>query len=745
MPKKVQPFSGGTAIAPTINREKARPNGKVDVVLHCGIPMHQQDGGEFKGDCPLCGRENKFYMNPTTGQWDCKVCGESGNIRTFIRKFYEQGCVDDDDRLKSLSELRGIRAEFLRSEIGVKWNPIAKEYVVPTRNSEGEVSNLLHWRNYNGKRQFTGLPTVNRGILGYDDLMKIMHGNHPTLKADDAELRIWCGEGPWDKAAMRQALADSYPTSHEKHVLLFTTGSGGIPDDCIQAFNGKKLRVVNDNDDAGMGQTKRVAHRMAMDRVVPSEALFLEWPKGLKTGYDINDLVREKGSVPAMKLMAGKGSCMKKLKIEINADEVPGFDPNVTPMKCESFQDLMHVMRNGLSMFKPFSQSLLFVTSVGFTLHMGDIPIWTWLTGPAGSGKTTLAEIIAGVYPLTYRADKFTGFFSGYSKGGKDHSLLKQCNKRILIIPDFTGMLSNSADTTRVMGELRNISEGQARVGYRNDVKTNYSELYFPMIACVTPVIRTMTQADMGERFLICEIDREWIGSKTIVHDNSRRQMKSIGRSMIEKLIERPLEVASKYTEQKCHMWGFYNFLRQYWTAEKRGDAIAEFGVLDDPFIENLAIISAVARSIVDRERDGTLKYRPRAEVPNRLYAQLLKTAISMYLVLRPSYSKEDCITLVKHVTFKLAMDTALGWPLEVMLNIGRGAMTVEQLKGAMGMSHTRTHKFVTDLIDLGVLEVNKLASNNRGPKEHAYSLRQEFADCMTVVLRDIATDCPEL
>lgn len=748
MPKKAQPFSGGTAQVPSIHREKTRANGRADVLLHCGMPMTNMENGQWRGDCPFCGKENHFYIQATDGLWDCKKCSRTGNIRTFVREFYEDVCVVDENRLKALGELRGLNPEVLKSEIEVRWNPIAHEYVIPTRNSEGSVSNLLHYRNHDGRRQLTGLPTFSRGILGYDRLFHICNGHHPTIKKDDPEIRIWIGEGPWDKAALRQALMASYKEEgiQDKHILLFATGSGGIPDDCIQLLNGRKVRIVNDNDDPGRQQTKRIAHRIAVERVAPSELLYLQWPDGLKDGYDLNDLVREKGNVPAMKLMAGKSSCMKKLKPEVSTDEVPGYDPNVNPIKCESFQELMNVMRNSLEMFTPFSQSWLFSVATAFTLNMGGVPIWAWLTGPAGSGKTTLAEIVAGVYSMTFRADKFTGFFSGFSKGGKDHSLIQRCNKRVLIIPDFTGMLSNSADTSRVFGELRNISEGKSNATYRNDVKAEYSDLYFPMLACVTNVIRTVSEADMGERFLICEIDREWIGNKTTVHDNSSRQMEAVGRSMIEQIIERPLEVGSKYIEQKCHLWGFLNFLRSYWTAEKRADAVSEAGWHTDPFIAKAATIVAVSRSIVSRKRDGSLEYRPRAEVPTRIYAQLLKSAIAMYLVLRPSYTDKEAKAIVKQVIYKIAMDTAFGWPLEIMLTIGRGSMTVKNLQEAIGMSHTSTHRYVNDLIDLGVLEKSKLESDaRRGPKELAYTLQDSYKSCMSIVLGGISETPPSL
>ena len=36
-------------------------------------------------DCPFCGKESHFYIDKTTQLWDCKKCGESGNIYKLLR------------------------------------------------------------------------------------------------------------------------------------------------------------------------------------------------------------------------------------------------------------------------------------------------------------------------------------------------------------------------------------------------------------------------------------------------------------------------------------------------------------------------------------------------------------------------------------------------------------------------------------------------------------------------------------
>jgi hypothetical protein len=58
--------------------------------------------------CPYCGRENKFYVSVESGQYDCKVCRESGNAYTFIRWAYESYLdATTDDHLRDLKENRG--------------------------------------------------------------------------------------------------------------------------------------------------------------------------------------------------------------------------------------------------------------------------------------------------------------------------------------------------------------------------------------------------------------------------------------------------------------------------------------------------------------------------------------------------------------------------------------------------------------------------------------------------------------
>ena len=51
-----------------------------------GIIFKGTSGNQAYGNCPFCGKENKFYANQENGLWDCKVCGLKGNFLKLRKK-----------------------------------------------------------------------------------------------------------------------------------------------------------------------------------------------------------------------------------------------------------------------------------------------------------------------------------------------------------------------------------------------------------------------------------------------------------------------------------------------------------------------------------------------------------------------------------------------------------------------------------------------------------------------------------
>lgn len=71
-------------------------------------------------DCICCGKESHMYINVQTGLWDCKKCGEYGNIYKLLRfldKTYllEGATITDSDTITSVREM--LANEIENSEV----------------------------------------------------------------------------------------------------------------------------------------------------------------------------------------------------------------------------------------------------------------------------------------------------------------------------------------------------------------------------------------------------------------------------------------------------------------------------------------------------------------------------------------------------------------------------------------------------------------------------------------------------
>lgn len=69
-------------------------------------------------DCPFCGKESHFYIDKTTQLWDCKKCGESGNIYKLLRyvdKLYLLQGATVEER-ETIESVRSVLATMVDSE-----------------------------------------------------------------------------------------------------------------------------------------------------------------------------------------------------------------------------------------------------------------------------------------------------------------------------------------------------------------------------------------------------------------------------------------------------------------------------------------------------------------------------------------------------------------------------------------------------------------------------------------------------
>src|ERR1044072_3248760 len=112
------------------------PEGLKAYIRH-GVQIDPREGHEQAiGECPFCSRELKFHVNQETGQADCKGCGWSGNVSTFLRELWN---TSGTEGLEHLAEERSISEEALIAW-GVVKSPLTDEWLIPGYSHDGKLN-----------------------------------------------------------------------------------------------------------------------------------------------------------------------------------------------------------------------------------------------------------------------------------------------------------------------------------------------------------------------------------------------------------------------------------------------------------------------------------------------------------------------------------------------------------------------------------------------------------------------------
>lgn len=59
-------------------------------------PSKKGTRGHIVATCPFCESQKKFYINVSSGKWDCKKCKENGNIERFLRKIGQSHLIEGE-------------------------------------------------------------------------------------------------------------------------------------------------------------------------------------------------------------------------------------------------------------------------------------------------------------------------------------------------------------------------------------------------------------------------------------------------------------------------------------------------------------------------------------------------------------------------------------------------------------------------------------------------------------------------
>lgn len=258
------------------------------------------------GDCPFCGKENKFTVSVDVGLWRCLVCGigsekGGGNALTFIRLMHEWS-VKASPNLHDIAEDRLL----LSPDTLVAWGVCKlfldrQTWLVPGYNADGKLYQLYRRLYIDGK--WLLLPTPGVWPAG------TAHALHlPARDFDLTRPKIDVMEGPWDGMAMWEV------AQAENLNVVAVPGCNVWQDSWSELCRGKNVTLWYDSDHpapealkqgrtmrAGLDGMCRVAKRLSG---IVASVRFVRWgvdgyDAAKPSGWDVRDHLSSASNRPA--------------------------------------------------------------------------------------------------------------------------------------------------------------------------------------------------------------------------------------------------------------------------------------------------------------------------------------------------------------------------------------------------------------------------------------------------------------
>lgn len=585
---------------------------------HNMVLEYTQGESQARAACPFCGRKGKFYASAETGMWDCKVCGESGNLHTFLfraSKVNQEGLFGK--ALRDLCASRGLSAATLR-RWGVGWD--GKQYTIPMPSFENAKS-LVDLRRYHIGGKSIATPSCKSGVLG------------ARLLQDRTSGVVYIMEGEWDTMAMDECLRANNVSNTP---VVGVCGAGVFKPEWSSLFENRNIVMCYDNDDAGVSGTRRTG---VILQGVARSISHVAWPKGLKSGYDFRDLYSEWGREALQKISAMRVpfSFSSENAVEQKSEDAPRESkaPTFTGDGI-SWKEIVDGYQKWLLLKNPDVLAVLF--GMVFANRLSGEPLWIFLVAPPGGTKSELLMSLSDC-PEIYAATTLTAhslISGGMGPGGSDPSLLPQLNHKILVITDFTAILGAPIVTRdEIFGTLRSAYDGTAKKPFGSGITRSYKSS-FGILAAVTPVIGRYTNehAMLGERFLryIIDIPGTIMGSTGVIE-------RALGNLNREERMRAELKATAR-------------------SALNRGVSENEIPKLDPRCTGRLVAVAqlvSVLRGVVPRDKYTRIVIdTPGHELGTRIAKQIAKLCFGISLVMREKRISDNTL----RIACKVARDT---------------------------------------------------------------------------------------
>jgi hypothetical protein len=660
-----------------------------------GVNFKYESGGQYVGDCPLCMKGSHFYVNKATGQWDCKICGETGNVFTFLGKIAQLTHEDtSNESFEKLSNERGLPVAALRAwRLG--WD--GAHWLLPAVSGKKTTRDIRRYDPKTGK------------VMSTSGCHNQLYGEYKARQLS-AGGTLWLCEGEWDTIAWSYVLGQC---GYEDQRAVGAPGATIFKDEWVEIFKDRQVILCYDHDDAGRAGMKKAFEKL---KGVATSLQILQWPADRPEGYDVRDFYKHhhkqqkkaKTIYTLMSELLVSPSEVTSLKHMADKDSMAGQHLVLT--HPPNFGEVLKVYEKFLIMDEEMTTALKICFATVYTEQMEGDPLWVYLIGPPGAGKTALlTSMMQSDRCKFYSSISPHALVSGFNVL-PDPSLLPVFNGYCVVCKDFTEFwcipVQNKAE---IFATLRGAYDGHVSKSFGNKVKREYVNLHFSILAGMTPVIHGDTQALLGERFLQYEM-KKGVGWRV---DKEIRKLLTDETSKSE-VAEEVQKIASRFLAVNIKRFGLA--VVPEWALQR---------------LISLSQVLARMRGHVDREQYGEreMKYQASHEAGTRIAIQAKKLLMGLCVV-----DRTHRVTYEQYALMEKILVDSMNPIFKEILYFILEARGMEVTQADMHplfrkLSRPTIARRLEDMYHLGILNKIRKSVGKTGPAPTWWQVNEKFLE----------------
>ena len=716
---------------------------KLSAVLdYHGIYVNPNNESQVQADCPFCGKEQKLYGDPKSGQWDCKSCGKTGNVYTFLAELVSESSPLTEDQIQSLVEYRKSKIPTFLPEDGPGDREQQPGDLFPKAIGKRTYSKYLrnhpylpetyllpfYGRDKNGKIKLLNIKTLNPNRdkprwMATKSLSQNPWVNDPTLTDPDY---IYIVEGEWDGLFLTHILRKT------KTLVVAIPGSGNFLktnaiQQAIQCATNQKipLRLIFDNDGPGRTHQEKLIKLIENNHAVDIETF--QWPDEVHMdGMDLSDalLCLESPLSPEKsnehqdnffaKIITRSADDNEQIKADKEAEEL-FKDPLTFQETCEAWES------TGINLTPRHKDAIVLAAATILCSQTPGVSVWLFLVGPSGCGKSLTLEAFHTVDSTFYQTSiTRASLVSGFTGGGEDPSLLDRIVNQCLVIRDWTTQFSKAPQAqTELVGLLREGYDGEIDQSFGSGaIRKQHGQ--FGILAGVTSKIHIQQDSDVGERFIKYQMMNTSQGQDALLLHALRKANLPVTQHGADQ--NNPLSIRRAAT--KAWLGPIIGY--------RKKTGMSDIPISPEQEAKFVAITQWVihCRALVERDTEGNPTYEPSTESGMRLIQQLARIAPSIAAVM----GKHEVDSEVMKLVGRIAWSTATGTKREVLaLVTHQGSVTVKQAHRALDVAPNTVRRYLEDLRLLDALERTKDSNLKEGDHPvgadpYSYQISETFA-----------------